>query len=104
MLPWPANFDWDDGNREKCQRHGISVGEIETLFSASPRVAPDHKHSRREERYLAVGRNSLGRAIFVVFTLRVKRGETLIRPISARYMHGKEIEGYEKESPDIQDR
>jgi uncharacterized DUF497 family protein len=42
--------------------------------------------------------------MFVVFTLRVKRGETLIRPISARYMHGKEIEGYEKESPDIQDR
>jgi len=29
------------------------------------------------------------------------RGELLIRPISARYMHKKEIEAYEKENPDL---
>ena len=33
----PANFDWDDGNREKCQKHGVSVTEIEAFLSGTPR-------------------------------------------------------------------
>jgi uncharacterized DUF497 family protein len=99
----PANFDWDDGNREKCEKHGVSVAEIEAFLSGTPRLAPDRKHSRAEERFLAVGRNSRGRAMFVVFTLREKDGDLLVRPISARYMHRKETEGYEKESSKIQD-
>jgi uncharacterized protein len=104
MQRLPADFDWDDGNREKCQRHGVSVAEIEAFLSGTPRFAPDRKHSRAEERFLAVGRNSRGRAMFVVFTLRERHGELFIRPISARYMHRKEAEGYEKESSEIQDR
>jgi uncharacterized protein len=98
-----ANFDWDDGNREKCQKHGVSVAEIEAFLGGTPRFAPDRKHSRTEERFLAVGRNSRGRAMFVVFTLRERHGELFIRPISARYMHRKETEGYEKESSKVQD-
>ena len=47
---------------------------------------------------MAVGRNSRGRAMFVVFTIRLKDDKRLIRPLSARYMHQKEIEGYEAES------
>jgi uncharacterized DUF497 family protein len=90
-------FDWDAGNRHKCQKHGISVAEIEAFFLSDPRIAPDLKHSVREERLMAVGRNSRGRAMFVVFTIRQKYGKRLIRPLSARYMHKKEIEGYEAE-------
>jgi len=37
----------------------------------------------------------------MIFTLRRKNDELLIRPISARYMHKKEIEAYEKENPDL---
>jgi uncharacterized DUF497 family protein len=22
-------FDWDDGNREKCQKHGLSMSDVE---------------------------------------------------------------------------
>jgi uncharacterized DUF497 family protein len=91
-------FDWDDGNRDKCQRHGVAVAEIEAFLSAIPRVAPDHKHSGAEERFLAVGRNSHGRLMFVAFTIRMKDGQRFVRPISARYMHKKEAENYEKES------
>jgi uncharacterized protein len=47
---------------------------------------------------MAVGRNTQGRAIFVVFTIRIKDGLRLIRPLTARYMHRKEIEGYETEN------
>jgi uncharacterized DUF497 family protein len=41
----------------------------------------------------------LGRFAFVAFTVRRKGGRKYIRPISARYMHRKEIEAYEKKGP-----
>ena len=37
--------------------------------------------------------------MFIVFTLRRKGDELLIRPIGAPYMHKKEIDAYEKENP-----
>jgi uncharacterized protein len=90
-------FDWDVGNRSKCQKHGVSIAKIEALLWSDPHVAPDPKHSANEPRLIAVGRNSGGRPMFVGFTLRRKDGMRFIRPISARYMHEQEIEGYEKE-------
>lgn len=59
-------------------------------------IAPDIKHSEAEERFIAVGVSSKGRHIFLAFTFRKNQEETLIRPISARYMHDKEVEQYEK--------
>jgi hypothetical protein len=97
MMTTMAGFDWDDGNRRKCHKHGVSLAEIEALILATPRAAPDWKHSGAEERFIAVGRNARGRPMFVAFTIREKDGQHLIRPISARYMHAKEIKSYEKE-------
>lgn len=91
-------FDWDSGNIKKCQKHGVSIKEIEGLFS-SPEIktAPDIKHSDAEERFLAVGMSIKNRYILVAFTFRKNQtGEMLIRPISSRYMHNKEISQYEK--------
>ena len=34
--------------------------------------------------------------MFVAFTIRERGGRRLVRPVSARYMHRKEIEGYEE--------
>jgi hypothetical protein len=96
-----AGFEWDDGNRAKCQRHGVSVAEIESLFARPVMVLPDDAHSGAEERLRAVGRTAGGRHVFLVFTIRRRGGERYIRPISARYMHRKEIESYEKENPDL---
>jgi uncharacterized protein len=45
-----------------------------------------------------VGRTTERRSLFVAFTFRINAMGALIRPISARYMHGKEIEGYEAQS------
>ena len=28
-----AGFDWDTGNRATCHKHGVSVAEVEGLFS-----------------------------------------------------------------------
>ncbi len=97
-----AGFDWDGGNREKCEKHGVSRAEIEDLFEREVRILPDWKHSLPEEqRYRAIGSTATGRYIFVVFTIRQKFGKNFIRPISARYMHQKEIEHYEKENPQL---
>jgi uncharacterized DUF497 family protein len=92
-----GGFDWDEGNRSKCQKHGVSIAEIEALFIDGPRVAPDLKHSAEEDRLIAVGKTSAGRPLFVAFTMRTKEGRRLIRPMTARYMHAKEIAAYEKE-------
>jgi uncharacterized DUF497 family protein len=92
-----SGFDWDRGNRAKCQKHGVSILEIEDLFTLSPRIAPDPSHSVDEDRLIAVGRTSTGRPVFVAFTIRTKNKRRLIRPLTARYMHAKEIAAYEKE-------
>jgi uncharacterized protein len=94
----PASFDWDEANRAKCQKHGVSITEIEhVLGNAETYLVPDVKNSDIEPRFIAIGRNASGRFTFVIFTLREVRNRTLWRPISARYMHKKEIARYEKE-------
>ena len=95
-------FDWDEGNREKCQKHGVSIGEIESLFGGVISVAPDVQHSAHEERFKAIGFSKTGRAILVAFTLRTRSGEVLLRPVSARYMHKKEVRHHEKAISDSQ--
>ena len=94
-----AGFDWDDANRSKCQKHGVPIAEIESVFQGRFRVAPDTKHSATEDRFIAIGRTGTGRPLFVAFTIRVKGRQRFIRPISARYMHAKEIESYEAQNP-----
>jgi uncharacterized DUF497 family protein len=90
----PSGLDWDDGNRSKCEKHGVSIAEIESLFEGSPRYAPDRAHSTTENRFIAVGRTAEGRALFVAFTFRERNGRLLVRPVSARYMHAKEADRY----------
>jgi len=96
-------FEWDRGNRVKCEKHGLSAGEIEELFARPLAILPDSAHSQEEHRFRAIGRTERGRAVFVIFTLRSKGSEVLIRPISARYMHKKEIDAYEKENSGLQE-
>src|SRR5579863_9510535 len=91
-----SGFDWDQGNRAKCQKHGVSVETLERIFGRGLMILPDDAHSQTERRFRGIGHSDQGRAIFVVFTIRRPRGEVLIRPISARFMHKKEIQHYEK--------
>jgi uncharacterized DUF497 family protein len=86
-------FDWDKGNSAKCSKHGIAIEEIVAFFHQKELfITFDPKHSDDEQRFIAVGRMPNGKPGTVVFTLR----EGYIRPISARYMHEKEIRRYKK--------
>jgi uncharacterized protein len=96
-----SGFEWDSGNREKCQKHGVSLTEIEGVFARPVIILPDHAHSQAEKRLRAVGKTEAGRYVFVVFTIRERDGKHYVRPISARYMHQKEIDSYEEENPDL---
>lgn len=73
-------------------------------FARPIAVFPDLSHSQSEERFKAVGRTDNGRHVLFVFTLRAREARTLIRPISARFMHAKEIEHFEKAAAGIGDR
>jgi len=93
-----AGFDWDEANREKCQKHGVPLATIEALFEHEIVVIPDPEHSRGETRFKAIGLAGDGRHVLIVFTLRLRDDGRRIRPISARYMHAKEVRHYEKEA------
>lgn len=89
-----AGFDWDKGNWPKCGKHGVTREEIEEMFLGTPAIQGDPFPD--EPRMRAIGKTAAGRYVFVVFTLRLVNGERKLRPISARYMHQKEINHYEK--------
>jgi len=74
------------------------------MFRGSIAVLPDLLHSKSEERFKAIGQSDDGRWIFVVFTLRMRSGRKLVGPISARYMHKKEVDHDEKETAALQKR
>lgn len=92
-----TGFDWNHGNLEKCQKHGVEIAEIESVFRQTMAVFPDPTHSQGEDRFIGIGKNHQSRSVFIAFTLRTHSDDVLIRPISARYMHQKEVEHYEKE-------
>ena len=104
MQATAVSFDWDDGNLDKCRKHGLTIAEIEHVLAHSETyIVPTRKSSVYEPRFIAVGRTGGGRYAFVAFTPREKDGQKIWRPISARYMHRKEIAKYEKEISGLED-
>ena len=90
-----AGFDWEDGHWPKCVKHGVSPEEIEQVLLGNPSVMLDPHPD--EPRMRAIGRTKAGRFVFLVFMLRQDDVKTLLRPISARFMHQKEIDHYENQ-------
>ena len=86
-------FEWDEGNWLKCGKHGVSQLDIEQVLLGTPAVMPDPHPD--EPRMRAIGKTDSGRYVFLVFMLRKLKHQTLLRPISARFMHQKEIDHYE---------
>jgi uncharacterized protein len=95
-----AGFDWDERNRKKCRKHGVTLDEIEAALRGPLHVVPDPAQSAAETRYLGIGTTAAGRHVLIAFTYRAVGEQRLIRPISARFMHAKEIQHYEAQSQD----
>jgi uncharacterized DUF497 family protein len=89
-----SGFEWDDGNRRKNDKHGVSISEAEQVFFNLPLlILEDANHSQREPRLHALGKTDLSRLLHITLTLR--QHASLIRVISAREMHRKERAIYE---------
>ena len=89
-----TGFEWDEGNLTKnWEKHDVSEGECEQIFFKQPLiVGRDKKHSKRENRYYALGRTDAERLLFLVFTVRKQK----VRVISARDMTPAERKRYQK--------
>ncbi len=92
-----VGFDWDAGNARKNEKHRVSMPEAEEVFFNRPLLLlVDQKHGQIEPRFHALGRTHSGRGLHLTVTLR--GGGTLIRVISARDMHRKERDIYERQT------
>jgi uncharacterized DUF497 family protein len=81
---WIAGFEWDDGNRGKNLKHGVTDEEAEEPFYNR------HKIRRAGNLYYLYGVTDEGRYLFIVF----KRRGNLARIISARAMTASERRYY----------
>ena len=95
-LPKPIEFQWDEGNKNKIwSKHQISKEECEEAFATEAIFSQiDELHSQKEERYILISATKKGRMLFIIFTIRSIK----VRVISARDMHKKEKNFYEKEA------
>jgi len=84
-----SGFEWDKGNRDKCQKHGVPLATIESLFHGPLAMFPDPEHSETKERFKAIGRADDGRGVLIVFTLR-RTGRGHLHPPGQRPLHAQE--------------
>ncbi len=81
-------FQWDAAKGVRnFVKHSVSSSEATTVFfDPAIMLAPDEKHSSKEERIIALGRPQMGRVLFVSFTYRgaVAYEKEIYRIISAR--------------------
>jgi len=94
IYPFPAIFEWDKGNIDKnLIKHQVSDTECEEIFfDAEKKIKKDPLHSKKEKRYILLGKTKEQRLLFIVFTIRRQK----IRIISARDINKKEAKLYEK--------
>lgn len=87
-----ADFDWDEANREKSLKHGVTWQEAEECFLNRHFVFESKKEALAERRWLLLGESIGRKKLAVVFTLRADKA----RVISARPMSRKERRFYEE--------
>ena len=94
-------FIWDIHNLHKIANHGVIKEDVESLFSPNIYIFRDGSHSWSEDRLIGIGKEKNGRYIFVSYTHRTFVDKIFIRVITARFMHNKERDQYEKSKNSI---
>ncbi|MBI5452273.1 BrnT family toxin [Candidatus Gottesmanbacteria bacterium] len=86
-------FQWDRGNIGKNKKHKVEDRESEEPFFDEDKIIhKDIFHSKKEERFILIGKTKKGRLLYIVFTKRNSK----FRTISARDINKKEVQIYEK--------
>lgn len=89
-----SGFQWDRWNIDKSyNKHGITPNETEEVFlDEDVKIEKDIKHQEQEKRFIAIGKTTENKILFVIFTIRVDK----IRIISGRMANKNEKEVYQK--------
>lgn len=87
-------FEWDKWNVDKSyKKYGITPNETEEVFlDEKVTIKKDFEHQEQEERFIAIGKTTENKILFVVFTMRKDK----IRIISGRVANKKEKEVYQR--------
>lgn len=88
-----VEFDWDEGNRDKPKKHGVTIDEAEEVFFDDNKVVfSDWGHSTKEKRSTLLGKTRKDRLLNITYTIRKRK----IRIITARDINRREVQLYEK--------
>jgi uncharacterized DUF497 family protein len=89
-----VTFEWDPAKAaQNLRKHGVSFYEAATVFGDPLAITyDDPDHSIREQRFLTIGRSSVGRLLIVSHADR----EGNLRLVSAREATPREREHYEE--------
>jgi len=91
----PLEFQWDKGNIGKNLKHKAKDKETEeSFFDRKRKIYKDVFHSKKEKRYILIGKTKNKRLLYTVFTMRGKK----TRIISSRDINRKEVKMYEKKA------
>jgi uncharacterized DUF497 family protein len=72
-----TDFDWDEGNTRKNDKHGVSMAEAEQVFFKQPLLLiADTIHSQGEPRLHALGKTNEARTLHITFTLQCRREDS----------------------------
>lgn len=87
-------FEWDETKAsDNWAKHGISFDEAHTVFGDPSAITLfDDAHSDEEDRFIDIGRSSIGRILVVIYTENRER----IRIISCRRATQREQRQYEE--------
>lgn len=95
--PCYYEFDWDPAKAKKNRRkHGVTFQEAATVF-LDPRSLSvfDGDHSAEEDRWITLGRSSVGRLLVICHTFQeLGRGRYAVRIISSRRATKRESKTY----------
>lgn len=76
-----TDFEWDPAKAQaNLRKHGIAFADAVTLFDDARALTGRDPDAAGEERFIAVGKDTFGRVLVLIFTLRAD----LVRVISAR--------------------
>lgn len=84
--------EWDEEKAaSNLRKHGVDFAEAVLVLEDELALTVRDLHSQREERFVTLGCDLLGRLLVVVYTWRGER----LRLISARHATSKERRNYE---------
>ena len=93
---WECNFDWDEHNLRKLDKHDLTVFEVVSMFDGTilfgGRILPPPNIKWAERRYIIFGKSNTKKRLALIWTIR----GSALRPITCRRMRDNEKRQYDK--------